>query len=52
MKRTILGVISVIALVEFLFGACLIEGGHFALGILAMIMPLAWFGLTLLKYGK
>ena len=50
MKRIILGIISVIALIEFIFGAVLVEGGSFGLGIVVMILSLAWFGLTLLKY--
>lgn len=45
-------IISIIAMIEFLFGACLVEGGTFGLGTLAMAMPLAWFGLLLLKYGR
>ena len=45
-------IISILAMVEFLFGACLVEGGTFGLGTLAMAMPLAWFGLLLLKYGR
>ena len=49
MKRTILGIISVIALIEFICGAVLVEGGSFGLGIVAMIMPLAWFGVTLIR---
>lgn len=49
MKEKFLSIISILAMVEFLIGACLIEGGCFGLGILAMVMPLAWFGLILLK---
>lgn len=45
-------IISILAMVEFLFGACLVEGGTFGLGTLAMAMPLAWLGLLLLKYGR
>ena len=52
MKNKILGIISVLAMVEFIFGACLIEGGCFGLGTLATVMPLAWYGVILLKYGK
>ena len=48
MKETFLKIISLLATVEYLIGACLIEGGCFSLGILAMVMPLAWFGLILL----
>ena len=44
----ILTTISIIALFEFICGACLIEGGCFGLGILAMVMPCAWYGLILL----
>ena len=49
MRRAILGTISAIALIEFVMGAVLIEGGSFGLGIVAMIMPLAWFGVTLIR---
>ena len=42
-----LAIISLLAMVEFLIGACLVEGGAFGLGILAMVMPLAWFALIL-----
>lgn len=52
MKRTILTAISFIALFEFICGAIFIDGGHFALGICAMVMPLAWFWLILLKHGR
>lgn len=52
MKNTILGIISILAMIEFLFGACLIEGGAFGLGSLAMAMPLAWFFILLVKYGR
>ena len=48
MKNKILGIISVLAMVEFIAGAVLIEGGRFGIGILAMIMPCAWYGLILL----
>ena len=48
MKEKFLSIISILAMVEFLTGACLIEGGAFGLGILAMVMPLAWFALILL----
>lgn len=48
MKETLLKIISLLAMVEFLIGACLVEGGAFGLGILAMVMPLAWFALILL----
>lgn len=48
MKEKFLSIISILAMVEFLIGACLIEGGCFGLGILAMVMPLAWFALILL----
>lgn len=47
MKDKFLAIISLLAMVEFLIGACLIEGGAFGLGILAMVMPLAWFALIL-----
>ena len=47
MKDKILGIISVLAIVEFIAGAVLIEGGLFGIGILAMIMPCAWSGLIL-----
>ena len=52
MKEKFLSIISVLALIEFIAGAVLIEGGLFGLGSLAMAMPLAWFGLLLLKYGR
>lgn len=52
MKNTILGIISILAMIEFLFGACLVEGGVFGLGSLAMAMPLAWFAVMLFKYGR
>lgn len=52
MKNTLLGIISILAIIEFLFGACLIEGGSFGLGSLAMGMPCAWFTLMLFKYGR
>ena len=48
MIEKILSIISVLALIEFIAGAVLVEGGAFGLGILAMVMPLAWFGLILL----
>ena len=50
--KIILTTISIIALFEFICGAVLIEGGCFGLGILAMVIPLAWFGIALLKYGR
>lgn len=49
MKEKILSIISVLAMVEFIAGAVLVEGGAFGIGILAMVMPLAWFGIILLK---
>ena len=49
MVRTFLKIISVLAIVEFIAGAVLVDGGAFGIGILAMVMPLAWFGLILLK---
>lgn len=52
MSETFTKIISVIAPIEFLIGACLVEGGAFGLGSLAMAMPLAWFWLLLLKYGR
>ena len=52
MKNIFFKVITIIALFEFISGAILIEGGCFGLGILAMVMPLAWFGIGLLKYGR
>jgi len=52
MKNTFLGIVSILAMIEFLFGACLIEGGTFGLGSLAMGMPCAWFTLMLVKYGR
>lgn len=48
MIEKILSIISVLALIEFIAGAVLVEGGAFGIGILAMVMPLAWFGLILL----
>ena len=47
MKETLLKIISILAMVEYLIGACLVEGGCFGLGALAMIMPCAWFALIL-----
>lgn len=47
MKEKFLSIISILAIVEFLTGACLVEGGCFGLGILAMVMPLAWYALIL-----
>lgn len=52
MKNTILGIVSILAMCEFLMGACLVEGGVFGLGSLAMAMPLAWFAVMLFKYGR
>ena len=52
MVRTFLKIISVLALIEFIAGAVLIEGGWFGLGSLAMAMPLAFFTLIMLKYGR
>lgn len=52
MKNTILRIITILAIIEFLFGACLIEGGAFGLGSLAMGMPCAWFTLMLVKHGR
>lgn len=48
MIEKILSIISVLAMVEFIAGAVLVDGGAFGIGILAMVMPLAWFGLILL----
>ena len=48
MIEKILSIISVLALIEFIAGAVLVDGGAFGIGILAMVMPLAWFGLILL----
>ena len=48
MIEKILSIISVLAMIEFIAGAVLVEGGAFGIGILAMVMPLAWFGLILL----
>lgn len=47
MKEKFLAIISILAMVEYLIGACLVEGGCFGLGALAMIMPCAWFALIL-----
>ena len=47
MIEKILSIISVLALIEFIAGAVLVDGGAFGIGILAMVMPLAWFGLIL-----
>lgn len=47
-KKICLKIISVLAIVEFIAGAVLVDGGAFGIGILAMVMPLAWFGLILL----
>ena len=52
MKEKILEIISVLALIEFIAGAVLIEGGLFGIGCLAMGMPCAWFWLLILKYGR
>ena len=52
MKDKIITVISVIAFIEFFLGAVLIEGGLFGLGSLAMAMPLVFFTLIMLKYGR
>lgn len=52
MKEKILSIISVLAVIEFIAGAVLIEGGLFGLGSLAMAMPLAFFTLIMLKYGR
>ena len=52
MKDKILSIISVLAVIEFIAGAVLIEGGLFGLGSLAMAMPLAFFTLIMLKYGR
>lgn len=52
MVRTFLKIISVLAMIEFICGAVLIEGGLFGLGSLAMAMPLAFFTLIMLKYGR
>lgn len=52
MIEKILSIISVLAMVEFIAGAVLIEGGLFGLGSLAMAMPLAYYTLILLKYGR
>jgi len=50
--KIILKIISVLAIVEFILGSILIEGGLFGLGSLAMAMPLAYFTLIMLKYGR
>lgn len=52
MIEKILSIISVLAVIEFIAGAVLIEGGLFGLGSLAMAMPLAFFTLIMLKYGR
>jgi hypothetical protein len=52
MVKTILKIISALAIVEFILGSILIEGGSFGLGSLAMAMPLAFFTLILFKYGR
>ena len=52
MVRMFLKIISVLAIVEFFAGAILIESGLFGLGSLAMAMPLAFFTLIMLKYGR
>lgn len=52
MIEKILSIISVLAVIEFIAGAVLIEGGLFGLGSLAMAMPCAWFWLLILKYGR
>ena len=52
MRSKLISAISVIAFIEFFLGAVLIEGGSFGLGVLAMIMPLAFFTLIMLKYGR
>jgi len=52
MKGKFLSIISALAVIEFIAGAVLIEGGRFGLGSLAMAMPLAFFTLIMLKYGR
>ena len=52
MKDKLITAISVMAFVEFILGAILIDGGTFGLGILAMLMPVAWFGLAIVRYGR
>lgn len=52
MRSKLISAISAIAIIEFVLGSVLIEGGSFGLGVLAMLMPVAWFGLLIVRYGR
>ena len=45
MKNKFYGIVSILAVIEYLVGAYLVGEEKYSLGIWAMVMPLAWCGI-------
>ena len=52
MRSKFYGIISLLAVIEYLVGAYLVGEGKYSLGIWAMVMPIAWFAITLFMYER